>query len=48
MPDKRNTLPSVEYLLQCFVYDPDTGVLVWKDRPQGHFRDMRTWKWWNA
>jgi hypothetical protein len=30
-------LPAVEYLRECFDYDPETGDLRWKLRPYGHF-----------
>lgn len=36
-------LPSVEYLRECFHYDPDTGVLTWKRRPLEHYRSRKTW-----
>lgn len=48
MPDKRSTLPSVEYLHQCFEYDPDTGVLRWKRRPQWHFSNLGIRRTWNS
>lgn len=35
----RKTLPGAEYLRECFAYDPDIGVLMWKDRPLSHFTD---------
>lgn len=43
-------LPSAEYLRECIEYFPETGELVWKERPRYHFvstRGMRTWnnKW---
>jgi len=36
-------LPSQEYLLQCFTYEPETGKLFWKDRPRHHFDNDRAW-----
>ena len=41
-------LPSVEYLRECFEYDPDTGTLTWRARPRGHFNGERIWRAWNA
>ncbi|WP_029673977.1 HNH endonuclease [Bradyrhizobium japonicum] len=32
-----NTLPSPDYLRECFSYDGMTGTLVWKNRPLHHF-----------
>lgn len=29
--------PDAEYLRECFGYDPDTGVLTWRERPLSHF-----------
>ena len=40
-------LPPVEYLRQCFTYDPTTGVLTWSaDRPREHFRTEARWRGW--
>ena len=30
-------LPSAEFLHQCFLYNPETGSLKWKERPAAHF-----------
>lgn len=40
-------LPSQAYLRECFNYDPDTGVLTWRDRPLGHFKSRRAYAMWN-
>jgi HNH endonuclease len=42
-------LPSVSYLHECFDYDPVTGDLRWKQRPETHFihqggRGSRMWQ----
>lgn len=34
---KFNKLPPHDYLLESFVYTPDIGVLIWKERPEHHF-----------
>lgn len=46
MPTARipQPLPSVDYLRECFSYDPDTGILTWKPRPREHFRQEGAWK----
>lgn len=41
-------LPSADYLRACFDYEPETGVLRWKERPLGHFASKRAWKAWNT
>jgi hypothetical protein len=38
----------VEYLRECFDYDPQTGVLTWKMRPRSHFSSVGVWRWFNA
>lgn len=42
------TLPSQEFLRDCLDYDPDTGLLRWKFRPEEHFNEYRMWRWWNS
>ena len=36
MPSYKPT-PDAEYLRECFDYDPDAGVLTWRERPLRHF-----------
>jgi hypothetical protein len=43
----KSTLP-IEYLHECFSYDPETGDLTWKERPREHFQNSRGWKISNA
>ena len=45
---KSKPLPSQTYLLECFDYSPDTGVLVWKQRPLSHFKNTHGMNIWNA
>ena len=40
----RNELPSSEFLNQCFVYNPDTGQLTWRERPVEHFKCLQSWR----
>lgn len=42
------SLPPVEYLRQCFHYDPETGVLYWGIRPREHFANERGWRTFNS
>ncbi len=38
-------LPPIEFLRECFDYEPDTGVLRWKKaRPRDHFQTESKWK----
>lgn len=44
-------LPPVEFLRECFSYDPETGQFVWRRRPDHHFTresDARAWNSQNA
>ncbi len=45
---KHRELPSAEYLLTCFSYDPKTGDLFWKARPITHFSDAAHAMSWNT
>jgi HNH endonuclease len=42
------TLPSVEYLWECFTYDRESGELRWKVRPREHFATKKAWATWNG
>lgn len=35
------------YLNECLDYNPDTGSLIWKHRPERHFKIKRIYKAWN-
>lgn len=48
MKSEPKPLPSQEYLKQCFIYNPLTGLLYWRHRPISHFPDERTQKIWNT
>lgn len=41
-------LPPAEYLRNCFSYDPQTGVLVWRVRPREMFQTAKGWRIANA
>jgi hypothetical protein len=34
---KTKPLPSKEYLHECFEYNSETGILIWKHRPREHY-----------
>ena len=35
---------TLEYASQCLSYDPETGIFVWKERPQEHYKTINGWK----
>jgi len=37
-----------EYVRECLDYNPETGVLTWKNRPRNHFSSDWKWKGWNT
>jgi hypothetical protein len=41
-------LPDIEFVNQCVIYDPDTGIFTWRERPREHFPDKRAWRIWNT
>lgn len=45
---RKNELPDPAYLHECFIYEPDTGLLKWKERPLSHFTSVRPWRVWSA
>ena len=42
------SLPDLAVLREMFTYDPDSGDLIWKERPPGHFRNQHACNAWNA
>lgn len=45
---KFNELPPVEYLLECFSCEADTGILIWNRRPEHHFPSNQAMLAWNG
>jgi hypothetical protein len=41
-------LPPVEFLRECFDYNPESGILKWRVRPRGHFKTEEEEQIWNA
>jgi len=39
---------SIDYLESVLKYDPETGVLTWKDRPESAFSCRRAWAAWRS
>jgi HNH endonuclease len=41
-------LPGRDYLLSCFIYDPSSGSLIWRNRPAHHFKNGQIFLAWNT
>jgi hypothetical protein len=41
--NKYRKLPSQEFLQECFDYNPETGVLIWKEKPRELFNTDSGW-----
>ena len=41
-------LPDQAYLRECFDYDPESGSLLWRERPIHHFRNELGWLAFNG
>ena len=39
--------PTSEFVKECFSYSPDTGDLLWKERPRHHFKTDKDYAAWN-
>lgn len=44
---KAKHFPPVQYLHECFAYDPDTGLFRWRRRPEHHFQTPVDHVSWN-
>lgn len=44
---KASPLPSLDYLRECFEYNPQSGCLTWRERPLSHFMGVRQQRRWN-
>jgi len=45
---KAKPLPSIEYLRECFDLDAETGILIWRRRPDAHFALPASAAQWNG
>ncbi|WP_052409533.1 HNH endonuclease [Paraburkholderia oxyphila] len=45
---RKPLLDHLEFLQSCFHYNPDTGQLTWKERPDHHFKRPQDAKAWNT
>jgi hypothetical protein len=41
-------MPPTEFLHECFTYNPESGILAWKVRPLGHFKNAAICAAWNS
>lgn len=41
-------MPPIDYLKECLDYDPQTGILRWKERPRRHFSTEQKYKTYHA
>jgi hypothetical protein len=41
-------LPPIDFLRECFSYDPVDGIVRWKHRPAHHFTDLNHFLGWNT
>lgn len=50
MKSHKNQRPiaSIEYLHECLIYDADTGVMSWRERPASHFKHAQAMRCWNG
>lgn len=50
VPTRRKVkpLPPRGFLEECFNYNPETGELIWKERPREHFKSERGYKIFNT
>lgn len=44
----RSKIEDTSFLKECFLYDPETGVLTWKERPVSHFKNLQGCKSFNV
>lgn len=44
--DKDKELP-IEFLSECFLYDAKTGIVLWKNRPERHFKSKAAYVTFN-
>lgn len=38
----------IDFLIECFQYSPETGLLLWKRRPESHFKSAKYAKAFNS